>query len=76
MEGRAAEPKWEFLLEAVARRHDCVHRNGIGADGTRVLVFTREYVAQVIGAIERLVRRIEGNLVQDADYWLSGFDIP
>lgn len=56
---KATEPSWEVLLEAASYRHDCVHRNGVAADGRKLLVFTREYVGHVIRVIRGLVQRVE-----------------
>jgi hypothetical protein len=62
---KVGEPNWTMLLEAIERRHDCVHRNGLDAEGKRLLVFTRDYVGQVIAGIEALVRRIESRFPSD-----------
>jgi hypothetical protein len=60
---KSDESDWSILLEAIERRHDCVHRNGLSPEGKRLLVFTRDYVVRVIGAVQRLVQRIENCLL-------------
>lgn len=64
---KAREAQWSMLLEAIERRHDCVHRNGLNAENKRSLIFTREYVGRVVDAIEGLARRIENELPSDDD---------
>jgi hypothetical protein len=64
---KATEPNWDLLLQAANYRHDCVHRNGVTADGTKLLRFTREYVGHVIKVTRGLVCRIENNGFDDED---------
>lgn len=64
---KRGDPNWTKLLEAVDRRHDCVHRNGLRADNKRQLIFTYEYVGQVISLIDALVRRVEAALPAEDD---------
>lgn len=64
---KTTEPSWELLLEAANYRHDCVHRNGVTADGRKLLVFTRVYVGHVIKVIRGLVRRVEHCGFEDDD---------
>jgi hypothetical protein len=64
---KANEPSWDLLLEAANFRHDCVHRNGVTAEGKKLLIFGRQYVDQVIGVIGGLVRRIERHVSPSFD---------
>ena len=64
---KQGDQNWTELLEAINRRHDCVHRNGLSADNKRQLIFTYEYVGQVISLIETLVRRVEVALSAEDD---------
>jgi len=64
---KTSEPNWETLLEGVNHRHDCVHRNGVNAEGRKLLIFGRQYVDHLIGVIKGLVRRIEHQITPDDD---------
>ncbi len=44
---------------AVRYHHDCVHRNGIDKSGTRLMVFTKEYVQETADLMRAFVDRIE-----------------
>jgi hypothetical protein len=47
------------LFKAIEHRHDCVHRNGFDKDGTKLDVFTKEYIVQIGNVITSLVGQIE-----------------
>ncbi len=50
------------LLRAINWRHDCVHRNGYDDEGSRLEVFTTEYVNEIATTIRTFVGTVEGNV--------------
>jgi hypothetical protein len=53
------ESSKEDLFQAVSLRHDCIHRNGFGKDGTKLTVFTRQFVQETSDMIKGSVEKIE-----------------
>lgn len=50
------------LFQAIAYRHDCVHRNGYNKDGKRLDIFTKVYVQDIADTMKALVENIERQL--------------
>jgi hypothetical protein len=50
------------LFKAVAYRHDCVHRNGYDLEGTKLDIFTKDWVQSVADATKAVADCIEGQL--------------
>jgi len=58
----------EKLFTAVKYRHDCVHRNGIDRNGTRLAVFTKAYVQETADLIRALVDHVEREIHGDSPF--------
>ncbi|WP_166678965.1 hypothetical protein [Paraburkholderia sp. BL6665CI2N2] len=50
------------LFKAVEYRHDCVHRNGYDLEGTKLEIFTKDWVQNVADATKAVANCIEGQL--------------
>ncbi len=60
------------IFQAIAYRHDCVHRNGCDKEGNRLDLFDDEYVSGVIDRICSALEQIEigvNSVLNDDDYW-------
>lgn len=57
----------DILFRAMPLRHDCVHRNGRTPTGEKLTIFDKEYVDEVISAIEAVVQHIEFRNYKDED---------
>lgn len=56
------------LKTDIGYRHDCVHRNGVNKEGSRLDVLTKEYVAETIEVVARFVAHTE-NQVRGDDWF-------
>ena len=54
----------DALFQAVALRHDCVHRNGQDKDGKKLDVFSDQFVRDVLAAIDRVIDHIETETIE------------
>jgi uncharacterized C2H2 Zn-finger protein len=60
--------------EAIAFRHDCVHRNGRDKDGVQLTVFTKEYVIEIGVILSQLAHDIVKAINESRAEWFFAPD--
>jgi hypothetical protein len=60
------------LLKAIEYRHHCVHRNGFTFEGTRLDVFTINYITSVADILKRIASNIEAQIAGSSESKSSG----